>query len=51
MATWPTQPLVFINEHATSTSSLLTFKQKIIDAVQTKFAITLVQEPELLPQL
>jgi UDP-N-acetylmuramate dehydrogenase len=49
MATWASQPLVFVNEHATSTKALLAFKQKIIDAVQKKFAIILVQEPELLP--
>lgn len=49
MATWPRQPLVLVNEQARSTADLLTFKQKIIDAVQTKFGITLVQEPEFLP--
>jgi UDP-N-acetylmuramate dehydrogenase len=49
MATWPRQSLVLINEHARSTADLLAFKQKIIDAVHTKFGITLVQEPELLP--
>jgi UDP-N-acetylmuramate dehydrogenase len=49
MATWPKQPLVLINEHAKSTADLLTFKQKIVDAVAAKFGITLVQEPELLP--
>lgn len=49
MATWPGQPLVLVNEHAHSTADLLRFKQKIVDAVQTKFGITLQQEPELLP--
>lgn len=49
MATWPTQPLVLVNEHAHSTADLLKFKQKIIDAVQAKFNVTLEQEPELLP--
>lgn len=49
MATWPKQCLVLVNEAATSTAQLLTFKQKIVDAVQAKFNITLVQEPELLP--
>ncbi|HXR50471.1 MAG TPA: hypothetical protein VN778_05610, partial [Verrucomicrobiae bacterium] len=49
MATWPRQPLVLVNEHARSTADLLKFKQKIIDIVQQKFNITLVQEPELLP--
>lgn len=49
MATWATQPLVFINEHARSTADVLTFKQKVVDAVHAKFNITLEQEPELLP--
>lgn len=49
MATWPTQPLVLVNEAAKSTADLLTFEQKIIETVQQKFGITLEQEPELLP--
>lgn len=49
MATWPTQPLVLVNEHARNTSDLLAFKQKIIDTVKEKFGVTLLQEPELLP--
>ena len=49
MATWPTQPLVLVNEHATSAAQVLAFKQKIVDAVKAKFDITLEQEPELLP--
>jgi UDP-N-acetylmuramate dehydrogenase len=49
MATWPVQPLVLVNEHAQSTAQLLQFRQKILDAVQQKFDITLQQEPELLP--
>jgi UDP-N-acetylmuramate dehydrogenase len=49
MATWPTQPLVLVNEAAKSTADLLAFKQKIIETVQQKFGITLEQEPELLP--
>jgi UDP-N-acetylmuramate dehydrogenase len=49
MGTWPTQPLVLVNEHATSTSQLLAFRQKIIDTVKAKFDITLEQEPEILP--
>lgn len=47
MATWEKQPLVLVNEHAEKTEHLLKFKQKIVDAVQQKFGITLVQEPEL----
>ncbi|MDB5185134.1 MAG: UDP-N-acetylpyruvoylglucosamine reductase [Candidatus Saccharibacteria bacterium] len=49
VATWPTQPLVLVNEAAANTTALLAFKQKIITAVQAKFGITLQQEPELLP--
>lgn len=49
MATWPLQPLVFVNEHAKTTADLLTFRQKIINAVRAKFYLTLAQEPELLP--
>ena len=49
MKTWPMQPLVFVNDHASSTADLLVFKQKVISAVQEKFGITLEQEPELLP--
>lgn len=48
MATWPKQSLVLINEHAKSTADLLAFKQKIVEAVQAKFNITLEQEPELI---
>jgi len=49
MATWPTQTLVLVNEHAHSTADLEKFKQKIITAVEEKFHITLQQEPEMLP--
>lgn len=49
MATWPKQPLVLVNEHAHSTSDLLAFRDQLVGAVQTKFHITLTQEPELLP--
>jgi UDP-N-acetylmuramate dehydrogenase len=50
MATWARQPLVFVNEHATSTADLLVFRQKVTDAVTGKFNIQLQQEPELLPE-
>lgn len=50
MSTWPNQPLVLVNEHAKSTADLLRFKQKILDAVKSKFNLELQQEPELLPQ-
>lgn len=49
MATYHAQPLVIINESAHSTTQLLAFRQKIIDAVKAKFNITLEQEPEILP--
>lgn len=49
MATWKNQPLVFVNEKAQSTADLLKFRQKIIDAVQSKFEVILRQEPEILP--
>lgn len=49
MATWPKQALVLVNERAKSTADLIKFKQKIVVAVQSKFGITLVQEPEMLP--
>jgi UDP-N-acetylmuramate dehydrogenase len=49
MATWPTQPLILVNEKAKKTADLLEFKKKIIDSVKENFGVTLVQEPELLP--
>ena len=49
MSTWPTQPLVLVNEKARKTADLIAFRDKIVSAVQTKFNITLIQEPELLP--
>lgn len=48
MATWPKQALVLVNEQAKSTADVLAFKQKIVEAVKTKFNVTLVQEPELI---
>lgn len=47
MATWKNQALVMINEHAKTSDDLLTFKRRIIDAVQKRFDVTLEQEPEL----
>jgi UDP-N-acetylmuramate dehydrogenase len=49
MSTWPKQALVLVNKNAKTTADLLTFRQKIIDAVKLKFNIELQQEPELLP--
>lgn len=51
MATWAAQPLVLINEQASSTADLLKFKCMIVDAVQARFNVMLVQEPEMLPLL
>lgn len=48
MATWDKQPLVLVNEKATSTADALTFRDKIIDSVEHHFGITLQQEPELI---
>jgi UDP-N-acetylmuramate dehydrogenase len=49
MATWPKQPLVFVNENAPNTASLIAFRDKIVNTVERKFHIKLEQEPELLP--
>lgn len=49
MATWPTQPLILVNEKAKTTADLLEFKKKIIDSVKENFGVTLIQEPEFLP--
>jgi UDP-N-acetylmuramate dehydrogenase len=48
MATWPTQAMVLVNEHAKSTADVLKFKKKITDAVEAKFGVALEQEPQLL---
>ena len=49
MGTWPSQPLVIVNESAKKTADLLEFRQTIIDTVQEQFGVLLEQEPELLP--
>lgn len=49
MALWPKHTLVFVNKSAKNTGDLLKFRQKIVDAVEQKFHVTLEQEPELLP--
>lgn len=49
MCTWKGQPLILVNRSASSTSDLLSFRDKIISAVKDKFGVTLAQEPELLP--
>ena len=49
MATWPTQSLVIVNRSANNTKSLLNFRDKIFNKVESLFGIKLEQEPELLP--
>jgi UDP-N-acetylmuramate dehydrogenase len=49
MATWPKQPLVFVNEHAQNTASLIAFRDSVASLVKDKFGISLEQEPEILP--
>ena len=49
MGTWPQQPLVLVNESATSTAQLIAFRDTIVNTVKQKFDIILEQEPELLP--
>ncbi len=49
MSTWHAQPLVLVNEHASSTADLLAFRSKILHTVKAKFGVALEQEPELLP--
>jgi UDP-N-acetylmuramate dehydrogenase len=51
MATWPTQPLVLVNEKARSTIDLISFKNKIVEAVNQKFGISLIQEPEFVASI
>jgi UDP-N-acetylmuramate dehydrogenase len=47
--TWPSQPLVLVNEKAHSANDVIKFKQQIVDSVAAKFGINLLQEPEILP--
>ena len=47
MAIWDKQALVFVNEKATKTAQLIAFRDTIMSAIQEKYGITLVQEPEL----
>ena len=49
IATWPQQPLVFINQGAKSTAALLSFADKVKSSVLNKFGVELNQEPLLLP--
>jgi UDP-N-acetylmuramate dehydrogenase len=48
MGTWPQQPLVLVNEHASATADLVAFRDHIVQAVKDKFGITLEQEPQML---
>ena len=49
MATWPTQPLVLVNESAHTSKQLCAYRDKIIATVQHQFGVVLKQEPEILP--
>lgn len=48
MKTYEHHALVLVNESAKSYQDLLAFKHDVINTVQTKFGVTLEQEPELL---
>lgn len=48
MGTYHKQPLVMVNHYAKTSADLLQFKQFLVDTIQQKFGITLVQEPELI---
>jgi UDP-N-acetylmuramate dehydrogenase len=48
MAIWDKQALVFVNEKAPNTASLLAFRDAIVEAVDKKFQVKLEQEPELI---
>lgn len=48
MAIWDKQALVFVNEKAPNTASLIAFRDAIVKAVQEKYGVTLEQEPELI---
>lgn len=48
MAIWDKHALVFVNEKAPDTASLLAFRDAIVQRVQEKFGVTLKQEPELI---
>lgn len=47
MKTLETNALVFVNESADSYADLAAFKEEVIAKVQTRFGVTLEQEPEL----
>jgi len=49
MGTWPSQPLVLVNESAKTTADLLAFRDQVVKTVQERFGVELKQEPELLP--
>ncbi|MEX2054421.1 MAG: UDP-N-acetylmuramate dehydrogenase [Candidatus Colwellbacteria bacterium] len=47
MATWPKQNLVLVNKSARNAADVITFKNKIADAVRDKFHIDLEDEVEI----
>jgi UDP-N-acetylmuramate dehydrogenase len=46
MATWKTQGLVLVNEHAKTANDLFSFRDYIINTIKDRYGITLIQEPE-----
>jgi UDP-N-acetylmuramate dehydrogenase len=48
MAIWDKHALVFVNEKAPDTASLIAFRDAIIKKAEEKFGVTLKQEPELI---
>jgi UDP-N-acetylmuramate dehydrogenase len=48
MAIWDKHSLVFVNEKAPNTASLLAFRDAIVEKVEEKFGVALKQEPELI---
>ncbi len=50
IATWPKQPLVFVNRSAKNTADLLKFADKVKTKVAEQFSVNLRMEPLLLPQ-
>lgn len=49
IATWPTQPLVFVNRSAKQTADLLQFVSQVKTKVAQQFGVELIMEPQLLP--
>ncbi|OGL30525.1 UDP-N-acetylenolpyruvoylglucosamine reductase [Candidatus Saccharibacteria bacterium RIFCSPHIGHO2_12_FULL_41_12] len=48
MRVWDKQPLILVNDHATTTAQLVAFRDAVVDKIKNKFEITLTQEPEII---